>query len=44
MYQNTQELNKYIRGWVSYFEIQEFKTLFGATLFFNKWMRKYIVT
>ncbi len=28
MYQVIQELNKYLRGWVGYFEIQEFKYLF----------------
>jgi RNA-directed DNA polymerase len=28
MYQITQELNKYLRGWVSYFGIQEFRYLF----------------
>jgi len=28
MYQITQELNEYLRGWVSYFRIQEFKNLF----------------
>ena len=36
MYQNIQELNKYIRGWVAYFGIQEFKTLFGE---FDGWIR-----
>ena len=29
MYQNIQELNKYLQGWVAYFGIQEFKKLFG---------------
>lgn len=28
MHQNIQELNKYLQGWVAYFGIQEFKTLF----------------
>lgn len=28
MYQIIQELNTYLRGWVAYFRIQEFKTLF----------------
>ena len=28
MYQNIQELNKYLQGWVAYFGIQEFKMLF----------------
>jgi group II intron reverse transcriptase/maturase len=28
MYQVIQELNEYLRGWVGYFGIQEFKTLF----------------
>lgn len=28
MYQNIQELNKYLRGWVAYFGNQEFKMLF----------------
>jgi RNA-directed DNA polymerase len=28
MYQNIQELNKYVQGWVAYFGIQEFKMLF----------------
>ena len=29
MYQNIQELNQYLLGWVAYFGIQEFKKLFG---------------
>ena len=29
MYQNIQELNQYLRGWVVYFGIQEFKKLLG---------------
>ncbi|MBN1105261.1 MAG: group II intron reverse transcriptase/maturase [Deltaproteobacteria bacterium] len=29
MYQNIQELNRYLQGWVGYFGIQEFKKLFG---------------
>ena len=29
MYQIIQDLNKYLRGWVAYFGIQEFKKLFG---------------
>ena len=29
MYQNIQDLNKYLQGWVAYFGIQEFKKLFG---------------
>jgi len=29
MYQNIQELNQYLLGWVGYFGIQEFKRLFG---------------
>ena len=36
MYQNIQELNKYLQGWVAYFGIQEFKTLFGD---FDGWIR-----
>ena len=36
MNQNIQELNKYLRGWVAYFGIQEFKTLFGG---FDGWIR-----
>ena len=28
MYQNIQELNQYLQGWVAYFGIQEFKMLF----------------
>jgi len=36
MYHNIQELNKYLRGWVAYFGIQEFKTLFGG---FDGWIR-----
>ena len=36
MYQNIQELNKYLQGWVAYFGIQEFKTLFGG---FDGWIR-----
>jgi len=36
MYQNIQELNNYLRGWVAYFGIQEFKTLFGD---FDGWIR-----
>ena len=28
MYQITQDLNEYLRGWVSYFRIQEFRYLF----------------
>jgi hypothetical protein len=28
MYQTIEELNVYLRGWVSYFRIQEFRTLF----------------
>jgi len=28
MYAVTQELNKYLRGWVGYFQIQEFRTIF----------------
>jgi RNA-directed DNA polymerase len=28
MFQNIQELNKYLQGWVAYFGIQEFKILF----------------
>ena len=28
MYQNIQELNKYLQGWVAYFGIQDFKMLF----------------
>jgi group II intron reverse transcriptase/maturase len=28
MFQITQELNEYLRGWVSYFKIQEFKRIF----------------
>ncbi len=28
MYQSTQKLNEYLRGWVNYFKIQEFKYLF----------------
>jgi RNA-directed DNA polymerase len=29
MYQNIQELNQYLQGWVAYFGIQQFKKLFG---------------
>jgi RNA-directed DNA polymerase len=29
MYQVTQDLNRYLQGWVAYFGIQEFKKLFG---------------
>jgi len=36
MNQNIQELNKYLRGWVAYFGIQEFKGLFGE---FDGWIR-----
>lgn len=36
MYQNIQELNNYLQGWVAYFGIQEFKTLFGG---FDGWIR-----
>lgn len=36
MNQNIQELNKYLQGWVAYFGIQEFKTLFGG---FDGWIR-----
>ena len=36
MYQNIQELNKYLQGWVAYFGIQEFKMLFGG---FDGWIR-----
>ena len=36
MYQNIQALNNYLQGWVAYFGIQEFKTLFGG---FDGWIR-----
>lgn len=36
MYQVIQELNKYLRGWVGYFGIQEFKYLFRDL---DAWMR-----
>ena len=29
MYKITQDLNEYLRGWVSYFRLQEFKKIFG---------------
>jgi group II intron reverse transcriptase/maturase len=29
MYQIIQDLNEYLRGWVSYFRLQEFKKIFG---------------
>ena len=28
MYQLIQELNEYLRGWVNYFKVQEFKIIF----------------
>jgi len=36
-YQIIQELNKYLRGWVSYFRIQELKAIFGKI---DAWIRK----
>jgi len=36
MYQIIQELNKYLRGWVSYFKIQELKAAFGKI---DVWIR-----
>ena len=36
MYQNIHALNNYLQGWVAYFGIQEFKTLFGG---FDGWIR-----
>ena len=36
MYQAIEELNEYLRGWVSYFKIQEFRTLFRD---FDGWIR-----
>jgi len=36
MYQNIQELNEYLRGWVGYFKIQEFKYLFRD---YDGWIR-----
>ena len=36
MYQAVRELNKYLRGWVGYFRIQEFKLLFGIM---DRWIR-----
>ena len=36
MYHVIQELNKYLRGWVGYFKIQEFKCLFRD---FDRWIR-----
>lgn len=36
MYQVIQDLNEYLRGWVSYFRIQEFKKLFKD---FDGWIR-----
>ena len=36
MYQNIHELNDYLRGWVGYFKIQEFKWLFGK---YDGWIR-----
>ena len=39
MYQNIQELNQYLQGWVAYFGIQEFKKLFGDL---DGWIRSRI--
>ena len=39
MYQNIQELNEYLRGWVGYFKTQEFKRLFGE---YDGWIRSRI--
>lgn len=36
MYQAIQELNEYLSGWVNYFRIQEFKSLFGTM---DRWVR-----
>src|SRR5208337_4005706 len=36
MFQIIQELNEYLRGWVSYFKIQEFKTIFNDL---DSWIR-----
>jgi len=36
MYQIIQELNKYLRGWVSYFRIKELKATFGKI---DTWIR-----
>jgi group II intron reverse transcriptase/maturase len=36
MYQSIQELSVYLRGWVGYFRIQEFRTLFRD---FDGWIR-----
>jgi len=36
MYQIIQDLNEYLRGWVSYFRIQEFKKIFKD---FDGWIR-----
>jgi RNA-directed DNA polymerase len=36
MYQATKDLNEYLRGWVEYFRIQEFKQLFGIM---DQWVR-----
>ena len=37
MYQLIQELNEYLRGWVNYFKVQEFKIVFRD---FDIWIRK----
>jgi hypothetical protein len=36
MYEAVRELNKYLRGWVEYFRIQEFKLIFGTM---DRWIR-----
>jgi len=39
MYQITQDLNEYLRGWVSYFRVQEFKRIFKDL---DAWIRSRV--